>query len=574
MNTYLTTTYRDRERVKSLGARWDAERKRWFVPAGVSLGAFSAWLPSTESSSELQTAEQVPLSGTGDLSNVTGVSLSVLLNGIADMLSVAYRAGVWTVVEVSRVDIRGAGHVYLELAERDPRGNALAQARAMIWSRTASQLLPEFERATGVVLAAGIKLLVRAKPTMHAVYGLSLEIDAINPDFTLGDLAARKREIRERLKAEGLFDGNRQLPSPWDYGAVLVVAPEAAAGLGDFRAESERLEQHGVCCFTYATCRFQGEGAADAIRNTLDTALAEWRRSCPDPDAICVIRGGGAANDLAWLNDYALARWICECDVPVLTGIGHERDETILDEVAHCAYDTPSKAIGGIEVVIRKRADEAKAVFSGLVRGALVHIQRARSTCQQLDSVVRSEAGNQLQKARRQNEQQLAALRLLAVQRVGQASELVARLRQSVEHDSGAMIAKARQQSQALMGEVKVLAERAVLLGSAASAQQHHSILQRSQSLLQAAKDSSAQALQAVAQEASRTVVVARERAESLMREVTGQGPDKALLRGFAIALSDGVVLTSADHLRHAGGTSLALQFHDGEVRINKAEQQ
>jgi exodeoxyribonuclease VII large subunit len=120
---------------------------------------------------------------------------------------------VWTTVEVLKVDAR-RGHVYLELAERDASGDPIAQARAMIWADTASQIVPAFEQATGAVLGGGIKLLVRARPTMHALYGMSLVIDAIDPQYSLGDLEARKREIRARLKREGLFEATEGCPRP------------------------------------------------------------------------------------------------------------------------------------------------------------------------------------------------------------------------------------------------------------------------------------------------------------------------------------------------------------------------
>ena len=119
-----------------------------------------------------------------------------------------------------------------------------------------------------------------------------------------------------------------------------------AAGLGDFRAEAGRLESARVCSFEYVSSRFQGEGAAQEIVAAAETALTSRRQKAqPMPDVVVLIRGGGAVNDLAWLNDYALARFICQLQVPVFTGIGHERDSTVLDEVAHTAFDTPSKVI-------------------------------------------------------------------------------------------------------------------------------------------------------------------------------------------------------------------------------------
>lgn len=238
----------------------------------------------------------------------------------------------WTLVEVNEATLRG-GHVYLELAERDSTGKPVAKAKGMIWASTAARILPEFEKATGAVIGAGIKLLVRARPVFKPQHGFSLEIDAIDPEYTL-DQEAKKREIRTRLQQESLFERNRKLAVPADFQLVLVISPPEAAGLGDFRKEADRLGRHGICRVVYAHSRFQGEGAA---REIVDAALAALRdmSSTGQPDAIVLIRGGGAANDLAWLNDYHLARFICEQSIPVLTGIRHERDSTLPDELVN-----------------------------------------------------------------------------------------------------------------------------------------------------------------------------------------------------------------------------------------------
>jgi exodeoxyribonuclease VII large subunit len=213
--------------------------------------------------------------------------------------------------------------------------------------RDVERVLGTFQKATGVRLAAGIKVLIRVKPDFSAQYGLTLHIDAIDPSYTLGDLEAKKRQIRERLKADGIFDRNRLLPAPWDYRALLVVSPPRAAGLGDFARDADRLQRHRLCEAVYAHSRFEGEGAPASIREAIEAALSTWPGQAL-PDAIVIIRGGGAVNDLAWLNDYELARFVCLSPVPVLTGIGHERDSTVLDEVAHQRYDTPSKVVAGI----------------------------------------------------------------------------------------------------------------------------------------------------------------------------------------------------------------------------------
>lgn len=369
-DTYLVSSFADKDRVKALGARWDPTRRQWFVPEGRDLTPFAQWLPAADVPAPVVSRDLLAPSPTASsglaVPEKNGVSLSQLLQGVSGAVAQAFKAGVWTLVEVVDTRIRN-GLVYLEVSERDVSGVITAKANAVIWAGTASQILPKFELATGAQIGPGIKLLVRARPVFKPQFGFSIEIDAIDSDYTLGDLEARKREIRERLQREGLFELNRQLPSPWDYNLVLVVAPEGGAGLGDFQAEAIRLEAGGICRFVYVHSRFQGDGAAAEIRMELLGALERMDQEGLRPDAVAIIRGGGAINDMAWLNDYALVRAVCELDVPVLTGIGHERDNTVLDEVANIRFDTPSKVIAGIERLILQRAQEAKGLFAELV---------------------------------------------------------------------------------------------------------------------------------------------------------------------------------------------------------------
>jgi len=338
-NTFLTVPYKDKDAAKALGARWDAAQRQWFVPDGRELAPYSAWLPAGSAQVSPPTSTELSSIGSGstELSVPTkkGISLSQLLAGVSQAVAQVYKSGVWTMVEVVELRANG-GHVFLGVSERDAHGSVLAKTSAVIWQSTANTILPEFERATGAQLAPGIKLLVRARPVFKPQHGFTLEIDAIDSEYTLGDLEARKREIRERLQAEGVFAANKLLPIPWDFNAVLVVAPAGGAGLGDFQAEANRLEGFGICRFTYAYSRFQGEGAAKEICDALQLALNSWDSTTADqPDAVVFIRGGGAVNDMAWLNDYDLARFICDLPIPAMTGIGHERDNTVLDEVAN-----------------------------------------------------------------------------------------------------------------------------------------------------------------------------------------------------------------------------------------------
>lgn len=545
--TYLQTAYKDREHVKGLGARWDAARKQWYVPEGRDLAPFVSWLPA-EYQASLTTLENagtaVSTGGGTELALPTkGISLSQLLAGVAQAVAQAYRAGEWVRVEVVKADVR-RGHVYLELAERSPAGDSLAQARAMIWADTANQIVPEFERATGVVLGAGIKLLLRAKPALSPQYGLSLVVDAIDPDYTLGDLEAKKREIRARLQREGLNELNRSLPAPWDYNAVLVVAPQGAAGLGDFQAEADRLQRWGLCRFVIVHSRFQGEGSAAEVRQALLQGLASWQDlGQQQPDAVVIIRGGGAVNDLAWLNDYDLARCICELSVPVLTGIGHERDRSVLDEVAHASYDTPSKVIAGIEQLIVKRANDVRANYDTIIQAAEQTVHRARRDVEQSHVGIRAAA--------------LLALRDGREQAVLQF--------QTIRHNSLLKLQQARHAVPATMAEIAAQARQTLHEARQGADQHHASVIERGAQQAALARDRTQQTLDQVADAARRQVIDARTRTEATIREIAGQGPEKTLGRGFAVVRAeDGATITGAEAAREAG--DLQIEFRDGRL--------
>lgn len=524
-NTFLDVPFKQKDEAKALGARWDAAARKWYVPDGMDPGPFSAWLPAG-SKSPAATVKAAgrelalpDISEAGDLAVPrSAMSLSQLLVGVAQAVAQAFRAGVWTVVEVVEARSKN-GHVYLELSERNTEGSVLATARASIWANTASKILPAFEQATGASIAPGIKLLVRAKPVFKAQYGFSIEIDAIDPEYTLGDLEARKREIRTRLKQEGIINANQGLPAPWDYNAVLVIAPQGAAGLGDFQAEARRLERLGICRFVYATSRFQGEGASQEIRSVLRQALASWVGALPD--AVVIIRGGGAVNDLAWLNDYDLAKAICQLQLPVLTGIGHERDSTILDEVAHTRFDTPSKVIAGIEQTIQKRVGEARRNFEQLAALAMRTLHQARHASRQLIGDIRHEAYQALGEAQRQ------APSLMSEIRTGSAS----------------LLNLARTMSRARMDAIR---DRAQL-----------DLRQRREALDLRLRD--------VGRDARRSLIDARANSTALFREVAGQGPGKTLGRGFAIVRdADGKPVTSSAAIKP--DARLDIEFRDGHV--------
>jgi len=604
---YLTAKFKEKDRVKALGARWDRQAGQWYVPDGLDQAAFASWLPAGEAAAPLSVADPASTTASRELdTQVKGVPLSRLLGGVAALVSNAFLEGVWTTAEVLKASVN-KGHYYLELTERSPSGEVLAQARAVIWARSAQTLLAEFKRVTGADLDAGIKVLLRAKPVFKSQYGFSLEVDGIDPSYTLGDLEARRRDIRERLKREGLFGQNRALPAPWDYATVLVIAPERAAGLGDFAKEAQRLQAHGVCEFSYVHSRFQGEGAAAEVVAAIQSGLRSWSGSAL-PDAVVIIRGGGSVNDLAWLNDYDLARCVCECPVPVLTGIGHERDDTSVDEVANRKFDTPSKVIAGIEDVVRTRARDARALHElVLVRSSTAVAAAARDTLHVREQV-EHEARAALAQARTNLESTLTSVRHHSVSTIhgarGQSRETL----DAVRGDARALVASAKHEVPAILaavatrasskisgarqradGLLPLVVERATsgvrgLRQRADSAIQDtfqaaagiRQTKQRVDAMLPAilgraglhvrhAKGDTERAMRETAERAARDVAVVAERSKALFREIAGQGPQKTLRRGFAVVRSGGgKTVTTTEGV--APGVGIEVDLRDGTI--------
>lgn len=278
----------------------------------------------------------------------TVLRLSDYLAAVELVIKETFRHSVWVKAEIRNLSSKG-GHYYFELAEKDDDGKVIASCRGNLWRFKAARVLTKFERATGMKLERDVTVLLNVTASFHPLYGFSLAINDIDPSYTLGDLARQYAAMLERLSGEGLLNLNKQLPAPFDIEHVLVIAPEKAAGLGDFRADADKLESTNACHFHYHYATFQGNHAPKEIRHAITKGMLTFRKQYErDPDVMVIIRGGGAVGDLAYLNDYELAALVAEQPVPVWVGIGHERDSVILDEVAHTSFDTPSKVIAGI----------------------------------------------------------------------------------------------------------------------------------------------------------------------------------------------------------------------------------
>lgn len=267
------------------------------------------------------------------------LSLSELLLQVKSSLKKALPKQYWIVAEIMELHENRNGHCYLELIEKEKESDALtARIRATIWSSRYGMLSPFFELSSGSKLKSGIKLLCKAAVEYHPVYGFSLNITDIDPSYTLGDLARKKQEVIRRLREEGIFDMNRELHFPPVPQRIAVISSDTAAGYGDFM-ESMMANKHG---FHFHTMLFpavmQGDDAPPSVVAALDAIHA----SEEDFDCVVLIRGGGSRADLESFNHYDMACHIAQFPLPVLTGIGHERDESVADMVAAFGLKTPT----------------------------------------------------------------------------------------------------------------------------------------------------------------------------------------------------------------------------------------
>ena len=265
----LLVPYVEKEDAKALGARWDKDRKVWFAPPGIDHSTLGRWLPKgfTPPTAEEPAAPSEPEKRTALIDLLAQVR-SAIEQGLPDT--------VWVRAEVS--ELRGKnGHVYLHLAERNERGDVLAQAKAVIWKNWAAEIAAKFERATGEGLRTDIKILCLARVRFDVHYGLDLIVEDVDPSYTLGDLAAKLARIREKLQREGLYDRNKGLPTPEEFVRVAVISPSTSAGLGDFRRETDRLQSAGLCDFYFYNATFQGTEAPSSIRTAVNEALAVHR---------------------------------------------------------------------------------------------------------------------------------------------------------------------------------------------------------------------------------------------------------------------------------------------------------
>lgn len=269
------------------------------------------------------------------------LSLTELNNNIKKAVKNAFNDSYWIVAEISEININRTGHCYIELIDKDELSEKItAKSRATIWAYTFRMIKPYFETSTGRELSAGLKIMVNVSVEFHEIYGMSLNIIDIEPTYTIGDLAKRRIEIIKKLEDEGVIGMNKELEIPVVAQKIAVISSDTAAGYGDFVNQLENNDNGYKFYYKLFPALMQGDKAEESIIKALDK-IYKYEDFF---DLVVIIRGGGSKSDLSCFDNYWLAYNITQFPLPVISGIGHERDDTIVDIVANVKVKTPTAA--------------------------------------------------------------------------------------------------------------------------------------------------------------------------------------------------------------------------------------
>lgn len=440
------------------------------------------------------------------------------LNGLVrQTLKGCFPSPLWVQAEISELRVASNGHCYLELIEKDPSGRTpSAKARGIVWARQWPGLKSRFEEATGQQLAPGLKIQAEVTVEFSEIYGYSLTLVGIDPAYTLGDLARRRREILHRLEEEGVLTLNKELPLPPSLQRIAIVSSAAAAGYGDFLRQLEENPYRLAFRTELFAAIMQGEGTEGSVLDALGR-IADRREEF---DAAVIIRGGGAVSDLAGFDTYLLAAACAQFPLPLITGIGHERDDTVIDLVAHTRVKTPTAAAQFLITHQRAQLDLLASWARSLQAHATARLQAQRECLRA--------AGERLTGR---------VPRLLEGQRA-----LLARLQAGMLHHTNRALQEHKLRQSALAYAAGIRLQRRI----------------------EAEKSRLATIAPRLAQSARQALLRHGHLLELARQKAQAADPQQILKKGYSLTLRGGEIVTSAARLRP--GDRIQTRFRDGTV--------
>lgn len=339
-------------------------------------------------------------------------SLSELCQNIEEVLAEEFASTYWVRAEVASLSVRG--HCYMELVEKASTKNIAAKVRATCWQQIYGILSPYFEAETGQKLSVGMQVLLEVEVSFHAVYGLSLNIVGIDPTFTLGDMARQRQETIQRLKDDGVMDMQSSLEIPSLPRRIAVISSADAAGYGDFCHQLEN-NSGGVQFRTQLFAAImQGEQSAKSIIQSLQQIADEIDKW----DIVVIVRGGGASTDLRNFDDYELASHCAQFPLPIIAGIGHTRDISIVDMVVHSSVKTPTAAAEWLINAMQQQADRIAELYTRLQRAIQHTINQQHIRIEQLQQALQFTSKKHLYQLRSQLEMWQKTIELHSPERI------------------------------------------------------------------------------------------------------------------------------------------------------------
>lgn len=357
------------------------------------------------------------------------ISLQQLNQLVASVINQTFTDAVWITAELSDVRVASNGHCYMQLVEKDPkRGTMLAFANAHIWSNRWWLIRDTFQQQTGQAFTSGIKVLLQVQVTMHEAYGYSLNVLDVDPTYTLGKMARRRQQIIAQLQEDGVIDMNRELPFPTLPQRIAIISASEAAGYGDFCHQLHDNEW-GLCFYTHL---FPATMQGDKTESSVIAALEKISMYEDLFDVVVIIRGGGASADLASFDSYDLAFYIANFPLPVITGIGHDRDQTVLDRVAHTSVKTPTAAAALLIDALSQQLSDLQDIQEAIVDNTHGRIEREQLHLNRLINLVRGthiSLGQQLNKLQLTGER----IKMLTTQRTQSDNQKLTYLERTIQ---------------------------------------------------------------------------------------------------------------------------------------------
>lgn len=454
-----------------------------------------------------------------DSANLRSFSLSELLRSVRRCIEHTYPTRYWVRAEVSDLRRSGAGgHGYLELLEKGAGGDIVARVRATIWSTAYQQIERALAQQGLGSLSSGMNVLALVSLSYHELYGLSLNIADIDPRYSLGELARLRQETIARLKRQGLLEMNKELELPEPLQRLAIISSPTAAGYGDFMRQIE-ANSYGVKLYTALfRAQMQGEQTTDSVLSALERILRHQEHF----DAVVIIRGGGAVSELRAFDDYRLCESCAQYPLPIITGIGHERDVSVLDLVAHSSFKTPT------------------AVASYIIEGLATELGRVAYCSERLPRLL-----ERLSLGRGQSLQLLSSrLQQTAQRSLARAQYSLTQQQSQLGLQTQATLRRADSQ----LGQLGRRLPDLLRLRLQEAHQELHRPLLRLPLLLEHLRSRSYQQL------------------EHYEQAIRLSHPDNILRRGFSIVKRAGQIQTSASELQ--AGEELELCFYRDSVRV------